>query len=285
MAKRPSTAKGEKKKAATARSRATTKKAPLSPVSAADDRHRRFAQHYIDTGNATQAYLRTYPAASYATAGSNGHRLLQKAEIQALIAEEREKIAERARISQADVLKRLIEIATADANELIEYRRTCCRYCHGIDHQYQWRDEAEYKRAVQQAELAALHESQHGKPIKIDVPGTEGGFGYDPQAEPHPDCPECHGEGHGRAHIHDTRKLSPQARKLYRGVKITKLGIEVLMADQDAALRTIAHHLGMLDPKLTLRGDKENPLTLLIQQIGRRSAFPTARIPPEDEGA
>jgi phage terminase small subunit len=35
------------------------------------------------------------------------------------------------------VLEELWAIAVADPRELIEYRRTCCRHCWGLEHEYQ----------------------------------------------------------------------------------------------------------------------------------------------------
>lgn len=46
---------------------------------------------------------------------------------------------------------------------------------------------------------------------------------------------------------------------------------KVKIADKLGALGKLAQHLGMLDPKLTIKGDAANPLTLLIQQVQGRS--------------
>ncbi len=46
------------------------------------------------------------------------------------------------------------DIATADANELTEYRRLCCRHCWGFGFNYQWCDAVEYDDAVKKAMLA-----------------------------------------------------------------------------------------------------------------------------------
>ncbi|MDI9846733.1 hypothetical protein QM467_01520 [Rhodoblastus sp. 17X3] len=39
------------------------------------------------------------------------------------------------------------------------------------------------------------------------------------------------------------------------------------MHDQMAALEKVARHLGMFNDKLTLAGERENPLELVTQQI------------------
>ena len=47
------------------------------------------------------------------------------------------------------------------------------------------------------------------------------GIGYDPRCDPHPDCPECFGEGVVKVFVKDTRDLSPMAERLYAGVEET----------------------------------------------------------------
>jgi len=155
--------------------------------------------------------------------------------------------AERTQITADQVLRRWRDIAFADANELIEYRRVCCRHCHGVDHHYQWVDESEFQRVV--TRILAEAEPDGPKPV---LPTEAGGFGFDAKADPHEDCPECNGEGHGVPHIHDTRRLRPAARALYAGVKVTKDGIEIKMKDQDKALENIARHLKMFVDKTEL---------------------------------
>ncbi|MBT9493880.1 MAG: terminase small subunit [Paucibacter sp.] len=62
--------------------------------------------------------------------------------------------------------------------------------------------------------------------------------------DPNPQCVECEGEGHGDVLIADTRKLSPAARALYAGVKITKDGLEVKMHSKLEAGKEIGKHMG-----------------------------------------
>ncbi len=62
------------------------------------------------------------------------------------------------------------------------------------------------------------HAVDSGKP----APDGMGGFGFDPKAEPHPDCPECGGEGMEDVHVADTRKLRGPAKVLYAGAKRNK---------------------------------------------------------------
>lgn len=170
-------------------------------------------------------------------------------------------------ITADKVLERYWQIAIADPNELTQVRHLNCRHCHGIDHQFQWRDEAEYEEALRAAaaEEAAMQEQLPD--YQAVMPTDDGGYGFNPIGAPHEGCPRCYGEGKVDLYVGDTRNLSPQGQALFAGVKQTKAGIEVIMHDQKAALDQIARHLGMFNDKLTLKGDAENPLEMLIQSL------------------
>jgi phage terminase small subunit len=87
------------------------------------------------------------------------------------------------------------------------------------------------------------------------------------EREPRDDCEVCGGEGVPVLVIADTKSLKGAARKLYAGAKQTKFGVEVQLHDQMKALENVARHLGMFNDKITLKGDAENPLMVLIQRI------------------
>lgn len=63
-------------------------------------------------------------------------------------------------------------------------------------------------------------------------------------AEPDPECSDCMGEGNSVPWFSDTRKLSPEARALFAGVKISKDGATILTHDKMAALVNIGKILG-----------------------------------------
>lgn len=90
----------------------------------------------------------------------------------------------------------------------------------------------------------------------------------------HPDekCEACDGEGVSGLVIADTKSLKGAARKLYAGAKQTKFGVEVQLHDQMKALENVARHLGMFNDKLTLKGDPENPLKMLIERINSQGS-------------
>jgi hypothetical protein len=95
-----------------------------------------------------------------------------------------------------------------------------------------------------------------------EAPDGMGGFGFDMNADPHPDCPECAGNGQEYLHVADTRKLKGSARRLYAGVQRTKDGLKVLTRDQDAALANISRYLGMLKDRTEISGPNGGPLPL-----------------------
>lgn len=140
-----------------------------------------------------------------------------------------------------------MDIALADPNELAAVRRVNCRHCNGVGHAYQYTDPTEFAKAV----AAVMDEnvgrqSMRPKRAPKELPTDAGGYGFNSIADPHVNCPKCHGEGIARPWIADTRKLKGRARKLYAGYRITKDGrIEVKTRDQDAALANIAKALGM----------------------------------------
>lgn len=146
----------------------------------------------------------------------------------------------------AKLFETYLEIANADPNDLIGIKVGACRFCYGEGHLFQWR-EREYLEAVEKWERSGGVD-RAGRPVAM--PDPAGGFGYKHFLPPHPDCPECGGEGVERVVPRDSEKLSKGARLLYRGAQQTKDGVKVLMADKDKALEQIGRILGAFDDKL-----------------------------------
>jgi len=193
-----------------------------------------FVIEYLKDKNASQSALR----AGYSDS-STGPQLIRKDHIAQAINRQLRAMAERQLITADEVVARMWGMATVDVNELVEYRRYCCRYCWGKLHAYQWTEEG-YGRARDEALKA-----------KKPEPDVSGGFGFREKRVPHPECPNCDGDGTGSVHIHDSRKLSPAARMAYDGVKVTKDGVQVLIADRGRMLENVAKHLGVFDSALS----------------------------------
>ncbi len=208
------------------------------------DKQLRFVEEYLVDLNATQAAIRAGYSAK--TAGSVGQENLTKPEIAEAISAAQLRRSQRTAITADTVLARWWEIANADPNELIQYRRTNCRHCWGKEHQYQF-TAVEFEEAEK-----VLNKEHKDEDQRLD---PKGGLGFDGRRPPHPDCPECHGEGVGRIHALDTRNLSPAARRLYAGAKHGKDGLQILMQDQGKALENVARHLGMFTEKHEHRGE------------------------------
>lgn len=112
---------------------------------------------------------------------------------------------------------------TYDASEITAHVLGACRHCHGVDGKYQWRLH-EFMEELASAET-------YDKPM----PDIAGGFGYNSTRPVNPACEACDGRGKGRIEMGDTGDLSPAARAAFEGVKTTKDGCEIKMADKHKA--------------------------------------------------
>lgn len=212
------------------------------------DKQARFVEEYLVDLNATQAAIRA--GYSKASANEQGARLLVNASVCAAIAEGRKARSERTNITADDVLRFWHSVGTADPNEVVQYRRGCCRYCYGDDHLYQF-TAAELVRAQATATDGKPYKGDRDHVVQLE---RHGGTGFDAKRDPNPDCPECFGEGVGRMHALDSRKLTGAAKVLYRGAKYTKDGLEIQMEDRAKAWENVAKHLGMFTEKVELSG-------------------------------
>lgn len=205
----------------------------------------RFVDEYMVDRNASQAALRAgYSKKNYSAIGLH---LLGKYHIRLAIRRRERAIAERVEITADMVVDRYWQIATADPNELTEYRRENCRHCWGEGHAYQWTAN-EYEEAVKKAKAEGAEE-----------PPCDGGLNFDHRRPPHPDCPECGGEGRGRMFVQDTRHLSPSALALFAGVEVTKDGLKIKMHNQMEALKSVGLHLGIFKEKLEITNTDFSP--------------------------
>jgi phage terminase small subunit len=214
-----------------------------------NERQQRFVHEYVKDFNGTQAAIRAGYSENGAAVQANS--LLSNPKIKAAVEERKEEVAIQAKIDAAWVLKQWHDISTADSNDLTQIRRTCCRHCFGFGHRYQW-TEVEYGQALDNA-------IADGK----EAPDGMGGFGFNVNADPNPECPECGGNGIESIFVADTRKLKGKARTLYNGVQKTKDGLKVVTRDKDAALLNIAKYLGMLVDRKEITGAAGGPLAMV----------------------
>jgi phage terminase small subunit len=158
-----------------------------------------------------------------------------------------------AQVTSLHVLQMWSALATVDVNEIVRVEKRSCRFCHGIEHRYQWVTDDEW------ANDAAARIDLGKEPRDCS-----GGFGYNPHAKPHASCPACHGDGEPHVAIADYREMSPAARLLYNGAKMGKHGIEVMLRDRDAILEKLGKHLGMFKDQVEHTGKGGAPITFML---------------------
>lgn len=241
----------------------TTKPLKLNP------RQQKFVDEYLISMNGTQAVIRAgyNPKNADVIASQNLGKLAIMTAIQKALQER----AQRTEITADNVLRRWWAIATADPNTLVQNRRAPCRHCNGINNQFQWKTEREYREAVAKVLPDKAKVSKIKRPTKRI--SKAGGYGYSVKSPINPDCPECGGEGVGYVYAVDTRYLTPEQRILYAGAKHTKDGLEIKLQDQAKALENVARHLGMFIDKHEFSG------TITLEALVSR-----AIAPPEIEG-
>ncbi len=224
---------------------------------------RRFVDEFITNGrNGKDAAI----AAGYSENGAKqkAYALLLEAPVLEYLEKRTKELQLRTNITQDRVLQELWDIALADPNDLIEYRRVNCRYCWGVGNQYQRtpKEMAEYRK---QFRKDCAQAQKDGKPEPEFDP--QGGEGFNGNRAPNPECPECFGNGIGEEIVKDTRYLVHTSKALYAGVERTKEGLKVKMHPKVQALELVGRHLGMFNDKLKLQGDKDHPLMMLYEQI------------------
>lgn len=228
---------------------------PKQPLKSAN--MEKFAQEVANGASQAGAYRAAYSAGNMAdtTLWNNAHKLAARGDVSARIAELRAAVTnavifDRAKILEV-VLADALAVVQADPAELTRYRRLNCRYCHGMNNAYRWRDEREYWTAMAAAAdaLEAWEEQPPNKRARKrpELPLDDGGYGFRKIHLPNPDCPECEGEGIEDVRIADTLALKGPARALYNGVKQTKNGIEVLQRSKEDARAILAKFAGLQD--------------------------------------
>lgn len=197
----------------------------------------RFIAEYLKDNNATAAAARAgYSDPNY------GRQLITNPNVAQAIAQQQKASIVRTLGSADEVLAQMWQLATFDANQLSQYRRGACRYCWGFGHHYQWRDMVEFE----EKRLEAL-ERKNREPVDV------GGYGYDHNREPNPECPRCNGDGIGQPYFADTRKLSPDAALAYSGVKLGKSGVEITAISRERMFEAVMKRLGLADSEFAQR--------------------------------
>lgn len=180
---------------------------------------------------------------------------LQRPDVQALVRAKLQTLVAETGYTIKDAIQRWVDIASADLNDVVSVRRVNCRHCHGVNHAYQW-------SARQYFDTCARSMSK-GDPL----PDMEGGDGWRRNREPHPDCPECGGDGEEDVYVTDTRKLKGAAKLLYAGVKMTKYGPEVQTHSQAEAVVNLVKVLGGFTERKEISGPNGGPIPIASLQV------------------
>lgn len=197
-----------------------------------------FIAEYLKDQNATAAAERAgYSDSNY------GRQLIANPNVAQAIAQQQKASIARTLADADEVLAQMWQLATFDANQLSQYRRGACRYCWGFGHHYQWRDAVEFD------EETAKVEGREG----AKQPEDTGGYGYDHNREPNPECPRCNGDGIGRPHFPDSRFLPPTAALAYSGVKVGKNGVEITSISREKMFEAVMKRLGLADSEFAQR--------------------------------
>lgn len=205
-----------------------------------------FAVAWTELGVGLEAYRRAYPLSKMTDkqCQDQAAKLLSDPRIGRKVSTLRKPIAETASMTFAQWLAHEISIGYADPTELVKYRVLNCRHCRGVDNKFQWRDMAEYGRAV--AHWIEIDKRRKPTDPQEPMPDAEGGYGFRRNLPVVAECPSCEGEGHRETFIEDSATLSRQAKHLLAGYKVGKYGVEVLMHDQTAARVNVAKALQYL---------------------------------------
>lgn len=172
---------------------------------------RAFLREYLKDPkrNGTAAWRKVSPDCTPGSACTQAWATLRKPEAQQAIAQADKALQEQFDIDRAALLSRFLSIALADPNELTQVRQVACKNC--------------FAGEVPKAKpLDGLEDPLEGTP--------------NIWTEPDPHCETCNGEGVPRMYLADTRKLSPQARALFAGVKTTRDGVQIVTHNQLEAL-------------------------------------------------
>lgn len=211
-----------------------------------------------------RAYSVAYENANQATSNQGAHKIWRDPRFIAELARREQGLRDDNKLVAAEVLEHLASLVRADPRDLVEYRRGACRFCHGEGHRYH-RTQREYADA-----LKAYRGTTSGS-VAADPAGLgfdlAGGIGYTPKKPPHPDCPECYGDGTGYTFAKDMRDVPAGAAQLYASIKETEHGMEIKTRSKDKALQMAMQSLGLLSEKEEDENSAIPPAATVIFQV------------------
>lgn len=226
---------------------------------------RLFAKHYCSTLSATKAFMETFGTDKRTEAEAVAYKLMHKPTVIKFIQQEFDRRARKIDVKAEDIIRYWLNLATADTRELTPI--VCCRYCYGIDFQYQYTLN-EYRTERQRHLMKQLRLPEH-KRVEFD---EQGGSGYDFTKDPNPNCPECHGRGEFNIRGLDLKNMSEQALSLFEGIKYSGRGYEVLRRDRSYAMTMLQRLLGYEVEKKVVYLKKFDPGQLSDEELVKELA-------------
>lgn len=222
-------------------------------------RHNAFVADLLVHGDQSLAYRNAFDCSGMneKTISSGASKLVKQPHIATAIANHKQTVVDRAMLSVVEVMQEFVDIVTADVTKLMQWRKHCCRHCHGVDFHYQWRSVDEWCTAVIDTQR---RNAKATKAAPQEMPNDAGGYGYNPKKPPHDDCPHCMGDGFGYVWLADTRKLTGKEKKLFAGIKQTPNGVQILTRDQDTALKNLAQIMGLFVDRVQIGGEGGGPV-------------------------
>ena len=204
----------------------------------------RFIDEYPIDLNATKAAERAGYAKS--SARTTGAQLLANPNIKKVINEKMAEIAKRNEFEQDQAIQFWKAVAFQDPRRFKKPVIRACRCCHHPEFLYQY-TKPEFKRAIE------CHEKFHAELLKEDAHHVyqefdeKGGDTYDWRLKPNNDCPECFGDGVFNFKISDVDDLTEEELLVYKGMKQTKDGFEVLLVDREKGYEALSRYVGLYE--------------------------------------
>jgi len=218
-----------------------------------------FVEQYCIDFNASRAARAA--GISKDLAGHVSNEWLKRTRVLLAINQARQETSVRLQINADDVAQYWWDLATADARELNPVLRGSCRYCWGVEHQYQY-TENEWRIALRKHLVAQLKLPPASR-RELDMLG---GTGYNSTRDPHPECTECNGKGILVVSPLAIDNLSRGAALLFDGIKYTRDGgIEIKLRDRTKAMENFQDLLGFRRTRKPL--DVFNPDEMTDEQL------------------
>jgi hypothetical protein len=231
-----------------------------------------FCVRYLACRNEIQAYREVFKGRADfdgKLSPAMARQFFKSAPVANRLAEKSAEILAGKRLDAKAILERLAKLAFADSGEIVKVRRVNCRHCWGKKFRRQM-TQGEYDDQCADALDRAMRE---GKEDYNVPPEPVGGLGFQATRAPHPDCPECGGEGFPEVFIQDFDKVSDDAKPLIAGAKMGKYGLEVSLHSQADALTQLAKCFGLMQPEVAIQ---------IIQQFlpaaGEKEVFDTENV-------